>query len=83
MREQLVAWAEDCRLQGEVDLGGGRISDLVNDADLLTFHSATLVALDDGHIVRQSELEVGDSIADELGDVIADNLAARELVDDE
>jgi hypothetical protein len=58
VREQLVAWAEDCRVQGEVDLGGGRISDLVNDADLLTFHAATLVALDDGHIVRQSELEV-------------------------
>ena len=58
MREQLVAWAEDCRVQGEVDLDGGRLSDAVNDLDILVFHTATLVALEDGHIVRQPELEV-------------------------
>ena len=58
MREQLVAWAEDCRVQGEVDLGEGRLSDVVNDVDILVFRSATLVALRDGHIVREDEVEV-------------------------
>ena len=58
MREQLVAWAEDCRVQGEVDLDGGRLSDAVNELDIIVFHTATLVALEDGHIVRQPELEV-------------------------
>jgi hypothetical protein len=58
VREQLVAWAEDCRVQGGVDLDAGRLSDHVNDVDVLVFHAATLVALDDGHIVRESELEV-------------------------
>jgi hypothetical protein len=42
MREALVAWAGDCRVRGEVDLGDGRLSDQVNDGDLLTFFGATL-----------------------------------------
>ena len=58
VREQLVAWAEDCRVQGEVDLDGGRLSDAVNDLDIIMFHAATLVALEDGHIVREPEVEV-------------------------
>jgi hypothetical protein len=58
VREQLVAWAEDCRLQGEVDLGEGRLSDVVNETDVLVFSSATLVALEDGHLVRLDEVEV-------------------------
>lgn len=58
MGEQLVAWAEDCRVQGEVDLGGGRLSDAVNELDIIKFQAATLVALEDGHIVREPELEV-------------------------
>ena len=53
MREQLVAWAEDCRVQGEVDLDEGRLSDAVNELEIVVFHAATLVALEDGHIVRQ------------------------------
>lgn len=58
MREQLVAWAEDCRLRGEVDLGGGRISDEVNERELLTFHAVTLEALEDGREVAVDEVEV-------------------------
>ncbi len=58
MREQLVAWAEDCRVQGEVDLGEGRLSDVINELDVVVFRSATLVALRDGHIVREDEVEV-------------------------
>ena len=58
MGEQLVAWAEDCRLEGEVDLEDGRLSDVVNDLDILVFTGATVVAIDDGHTVRLDELEV-------------------------
>lgn len=58
MREPLVAWAGDCRLRGDVDLRDGRLSDQVNESDLLTFFGATLEALDDGHEVSVEELEV-------------------------
>jgi hypothetical protein len=58
MREALVAWAGDCRLRGEVELGEGRLSDQVNERDLLTFFGATLEALGDGHEVAMDELEV-------------------------
>ena len=58
VREQLVAWAEDCRLEGEVDLDDGRLSDVVNDLDILVFSAATVVAIDDGHTVKLDELEV-------------------------
>lgn len=58
MREQLVAWAEDCRVRGEVELEEGRLSDRINQGDLLTFHAARLTSLDDGHVVALDELEV-------------------------
>jgi hypothetical protein len=58
MREPLVAWAGDCRVRGEVDLGDGRLSDEVNEGDLLTFFAATLEAIEDGHVVAVEELEV-------------------------
>jgi hypothetical protein len=59
MREQLVAWAGDCVVRGSVDLGEGRISDQVNETEVITFYDATLQALDDGHEVVLDELEVG------------------------
>lgn len=58
MREALTAWAGDCRLEGEVDLGDGRLSDQVNDRDLIMFFGARLEALEDGHEVVVDELEV-------------------------
>lgn len=58
MREPLVAWAGDCVVRGSIDLGDGRLSDQVNELDLLTFFDATLEALDDGRQVRVGELEV-------------------------
>lgn len=59
MGEQLVAWAGDCMVSGVVELGDGRLSDQVNELETVTFHAATLRALDDGHEVRVDELEVG------------------------
>ncbi len=58
MREQLVAWAGDCVVRGDVSLGEGRVSDHVNQADLITFFGATLEALEDGHEVTVDELDV-------------------------
>lgn len=58
MGEQLVAWAEDCIVRGDVEFEDGRLSDVVNGLDVVTFTSATLEALDDGHRVDVPELEV-------------------------
>lgn len=58
MHESLVAYAEDCVVRGDVDLEDGRLSDLVNELDFLTFRGATLEALDDGRVVDVGELEV-------------------------
>jgi hypothetical protein len=58
VRERLVAWAEDCRVDGDVDLDDGRLSDQVNGRGLLTFFGATLEAIEDGHRVAMDELEV-------------------------
>lgn len=58
MREQLVAWAGDCVVRGDVSIDDGRLSDHVNGVDLLTFFGATLEALADGHKVEVGELEV-------------------------
>jgi hypothetical protein len=45
-------------VQGRVELGTGRLSDQVNEVDVLTFYDATLCALDDGHEVALPEVEV-------------------------
>ena len=58
MQESLVAYAGDCVLRGDVELGDGRLSDEVNERELLTFRTAILEALDDGHRVAMDELEV-------------------------
>jgi hypothetical protein len=58
MGEPLVAWAGDCMVRGVVELGDGRLSDQVNELDVVTFYAATLRALDDGHEVAVDELEV-------------------------
>lgn len=58
MREPLVAWAGDCIVRGDVSLGEGRLSDHVNQLELVQFFGATLEALDDGHRVEVQELEV-------------------------
>jgi hypothetical protein len=58
VREPLVAWAGDCLVRGSVDLGDGRLSDQVNDLEMLTFFDATLEALDDARRVDVGEIEV-------------------------
>lgn len=58
MQETLVAYAGDCVVRGDVELGDGRLSDEVNGRELLMFRTATLEAFDDGHQVVMDELEV-------------------------
>jgi len=58
MLEQLVAWAGDCVVRGDVSIDAGRLSDRVNEMELLTFFGATLEALEDGREVKVDELEV-------------------------
>lgn len=58
MREQMVAWAGDCVVRGDVSIGDGRLSDHVNETDLFTFFGATLDSLEDGRQVAVDELEV-------------------------
>jgi hypothetical protein len=58
MREELVAWAEDCVVRGPVELPEGRMSDAVNATDLLHVSPARLQALDDGRVVELAELEL-------------------------
>ncbi|HEY4190910.1 MAG TPA: hypothetical protein VGM28_10830 [Candidatus Limnocylindrales bacterium] len=58
VRERLIAWAEDCRVQGDVEFDEGRLSDLVNEREVVTFYAASLTALADGHEVRLDEVEV-------------------------
>jgi hypothetical protein len=58
VRERLVVWAGDCVVRGDVSIGEGRLSDHVNQMELLTFFGATLEALEDGRRVEIDELEV-------------------------
>ena len=58
MGERLVAWAEDCVVRGDVEFEDGRLSDVVNGLDFVTFTAATLEALEDGRRVDVPELEV-------------------------
>jgi len=58
VREQLVAWAGDCQVRGSIDLEDGRLSDQLNEREVVTFYEAILRFLDDGHEVAMDELEV-------------------------
>jgi len=58
VREQLVAWAGDCQVRGTIDLDDGRLSDQLNEREVVTFYEATLRSLADDHEVALDELEV-------------------------
>ena len=62
------AYAADCRLFGKVDLGTGRLTDLLNGAPQLSIRAAHLESLADGHVVETPEMTVA---RDELYAVVA------------
>jgi hypothetical protein len=56
---ELRAYAVDCRVFGQVELGEGRVTDMLNATPELRFTDARLEALFDGHAVHVPELEIG------------------------
>jgi hypothetical protein len=63
------AYAADCRLFGTIELGEGRLTDLLNDELDLRVINARLESLADGHVSESPELIVG---RDELYAVVAE-----------
>jgi hypothetical protein len=55
---ELRAYAVDCRVFGQVDLGEGRVTDMLNATPELRFLDARLEALSDGHAVHVPDLEI-------------------------
>ena len=53
------AYASDCRVYGQLELGAGRLSDQINGTEELHILDARLEDLADGHIVAMPELSVG------------------------
>ncbi len=54
----LRAYASDCRLFGEVELGDVRLTDVLNEAAEVTVRDARLESLADGHAVEAPEMTV-------------------------
>lgn len=54
----LDAYAADCRLFGRVELGDGRLTDLLNATQELRIEDARLESLTDGHVVEIPEIVV-------------------------
>jgi len=65
---ELDAYAADCRVHGQVELGEGRLSDQLNRTPELHIRDARLEDLADGQVVAMSELIVA---PDELCAVVA------------
>lgn len=56
---EFFAYAADCRLSGQVELVGARLSDQLNSARDVLILDAELEDLADGHLVALPELTVG------------------------
>ena len=65
---ELDAFAADCRVYGDVDLGEGRLTDLLNEVAELRIGNAHLESLVDGHVAESEDLVVS---RDELYAVVA------------
>ena len=65
---QVRAYAVDCRVSGRIEVGEGRVTDMLNATPEIRFVDARLEALTDGHAVDVPELEIA---PDELCAVIA------------
>ena len=55
---EIDAYAADCRVHGQVELGEGRLSDQLNRTPDLLIRNARLEGLADGHMVEISELTI-------------------------
>jgi hypothetical protein len=65
---EFVGFADDCRVEGRVDLQDSRLADLLNKQPSITVRDCILVSTLDGHSQSFDELEIG---RDELDAVVA------------
>ena len=63
-----VGYAEDCRVEGKVDLQESRLADLLNRQDTITVRNCVVTSTSDGHARSFDELEIS---RDELDIVVA------------
>ena len=63
-----VGFADDCRVEGKVELDDGRLADLLNSRSSIVVHAVTLVSTVDGHRQEFDQLEIE---RDELDIVVA------------
>ncbi len=63
-----VGFADDCRVEGKVDLEDARLADLLNRVPTIVVRGVTVVSTLDGHIQELDQLEIG---RDELDIVVA------------
>jgi hypothetical protein len=65
---EFVGFAEDCRVEGRVDLEDSRLADLLNRRKSITVYDVTLTSTADGHTQEFDKLEIS---RDELDIVVA------------
>jgi hypothetical protein len=65
---EFVGFADDCRVEGHVDLEDARLADLLNREENLTLRDVVLVSTLDGHTQQFDRLEIE---RDELDIVVA------------
>ena len=53
-----VAFAEDCRVEGKVDLGDSRLADLLNRQETIMVRDCVVTSTADGHAQAFDELEI-------------------------
>jgi hypothetical protein len=58
MRIAIRGYAGDCTLTGQLDVAGGRLSDVLNSAEALSVQEAVLTALADGREVEAGLIEI-------------------------
>ena len=55
---EIDAYAADCRVHGQIEVGEGRLSDQLNRTPELLIRDARLEGLDDGQLVDMSEITI-------------------------
>jgi hypothetical protein len=65
---EFVGFAEDCRVEGRVDLDDARLADMLNRRQSFTLRGVTVVSMLDGHTQELEQLEVS---RDEFDIVVA------------
>lgn len=65
---EFVGFADDCRVEGKVDLEDARLADLLNSSPSIVVRDVTVVSTQDGHAQELDRLEIQ---RDELDIVVA------------